>query len=89
MHKTKDHVYHFTLVNEKTNLPQIKTIAHAQQHRVEYSLISNVYNTIGYIYTLFIGECIIKEHEGDRVDKQGGKCLGCQSDIVNTKDNTV
>lgn len=74
MHKIKNHVYHFTLVNEETKLPQIKTIAHAQQHRVEYPLISNVYNTIRYIYiyTLFIDECVIKEHEGSGVDKQGG-----------------
>lgn len=40
-------------------------------------------------YILFIGECVIEEHEGSGVDKQGGKCLGCQSDIVNTKDNSV
>lgn len=24
-----------------------------------------------------------------KLDKQGGKCLGCESDIVNTKDNSM
>lgn len=44
---------------------------------------------INKMCTLLRDDYVIKEHEGSGDGEQGGKCLGCQSDILNAKDNSV